>query len=294
MSIMFLYFRNYKTTPTMKHLLLSAILAFGLFCSGSAQSEVTFYTNNGNFVLLLHDSVMPITAGNFKTLVDTKFYDGVIFHRIISNFMIQGGDPTGTGSGGPGYTIQDEFVAGQSNIKKTISMANTGQPNSGGSQFFINVKNNTFLDFDKAPLSSKHPVFGEVTSGWTVVETIKNVPTNSSDRPITDVVMDSLRTTGSVLSVEEIETNKTLTSIYPNPISNESVLDLYLDKAQKVSVELLDMNGKVLFKTQENLGSGKALIPLYNLGVVELSSGTYFLSIIGISVSKKEKFIISN
>jgi hypothetical protein len=108
------------------------------------------------------------------------------------------------------------------------------------------------------------------------------------------VVMDSLRTTGSVLSVEEIETNKTLTSIYPNPISNESVLDLYLDKAQKISVELLDMNGKVLFKTQENLGSGKALIPLYNLGVVELSSGTYFLSIIGISVSKKEKFIISN
>jgi peptidylprolyl isomerase len=278
----------------MKQLLFAALFSFGLFSTGLAQTQVTFYTNHGNFALELHDSIMPITAGNFKTLVDSKYYDGVIFHRVISNFMIQGGDPTGTGSGGPGYTIQDEFVTGQSNIKQTISMANTGAPNSGGSQFFINVKDNTFLDFDKAPLTSKHPVFGIVTIGWPVVEAIKNVPTNSSDRPITPVVMDSLRVTPSFLSVEEIEKNKTVTKIYPNPISNESILDLYLDQAQEVSIELINMNGKVIYKTQENLGSGKTKIPLYELGVVDLSSGTYFLSINGISVSKKEKFIISN
>ena len=278
----------------MKQLLLSAILVFGLFQSGTAQTEVTFYTNNGTFSVLLHDSIMPITAGNFKSLVDAEFYDGVIFHRIISTFMIQGGDPTGTGSGGPGYTIQDEFVTGQSNVKKTISMANTGQPNSGGCQFFINVKNNTGLDFDKAPLSSAHPVFGEVITGWPVVETIKNVPVNGNDRPITDVVMDSLRVTAYGISIEEIEKNKTRTAIYPNPISNESVLDLYLTNAQEISIELLDLNGKVLFKSQENCAAGKTLFPLHKLGVNSLSSGTYFISITGKNLSKKEKFVIAN
>ena len=278
----------------MKHLLLSSLFAFGLFNSGSAQSQVTFFTNQGSFIVQLDDSIMPITAGNFKTLVDTKFYDGVIFHRIISNFMIQGGDPTGTGSGGPGYTIQDEFVTGQSNVIKTISMANTGQPNSGGCQFFINVKDNTFLNFDKAPLSSKHPVFGEVTSGWPVVETIKNVPVNGSDRPITDVVMDSLRTTGSVLSVEEIEANKTRTTIYPNPISNESVLDLFLAKSQNVSINLLDINGRILFTSERALSQGKTMIPLLELGVNNLSSGTYFISINGPSGNQTEKFTLTN
>lgn len=278
----------------MKQILLSTLLSLGLFFSGVAQSEVTFYTSKGNFVVLLHDSVMPITAGNFKSLVDTGFYDGVIFHRIISNFVIQGGDPTGTGFGGPGYTIQDEFVTGQSNVKQTLSMANTGAPNSGGSQFFINLKNNTFLDFDKAPLSSKHPVFGEVTSGWPIVEAIEVVPVDNNDRPVTDVVMDSIRTTGSVLSVEDIEANKTRSAIYPNPVSPQSVLDLFLESPQEILIELLDIHGRVLNQTKMNCGNGKTLIPLYNLGVDGLSYGNYMLSISGKHVRQTQSFSISN
>lgn len=278
----------------MKQILLSTLLSLGLFFSGVAQSEVTFYTSKGNFVVLLHDSVMPITAGNFKSLVDTGFYDSVIFHRIISNFVIQGGDPTGTGFGGPGYTIQDEFVTGQSNVKQTLSMANTGAPNSGGSQFFINLKNNTFLDFDKAPLSSKHPVFGEVTSGWPIVEAIEIVPVDNNDRPITDVIMDSVRTTGSVLSVKDIEANKTRFAIYPNPVSPQSVLDLYLESPQEILIELLDIHGRILNQTKMNCGNGKTLIPLYNLGVDGLSYGNYMLSISGKNVRKTQSFSISN
>ena len=278
----------------MKQILLSTLLSLGLFFSGVAQSEVTFYTSKGNFVVLLHDSVMPITAGNFKSLVDTGFYDSVIFHRIISNFVIQGGDPTGTGFGGPGYTIQDEFVTGQSNVKQTLSMANTGAPNSGGSQFFINLKNNTFLDFDKAPLSSKHPVFGEVTSGWPIVEAIEIVPVDNNDRPITDVIMDSVRTTGSVLSVKDIEANKTRFAIYPNPVSPQSVLDLYLESPQEILIELLYIHGRILNHTKMNCGNGKTLIPLYNLGVDGLSYGNYMLSISGKNVRKTQSFSISN
>jgi peptidylprolyl isomerase len=99
---------------------------------------------------------MPITSGNFIKLVKSGFYDGVIFHRVIDGFMIQGGDPKGNGMGGPGYTIKDEFThaGGNRNDRGTISMANAG-PNTGGSQFFINLVNNNFLD-------TKHPAFGKV------------------------------------------------------------------------------------------------------------------------------------
>jgi cyclophilin family peptidyl-prolyl cis-trans isomerase len=278
----------------MKQFLLSTILTFALFSSASAQTEVTFYTNQGDFVVQLDDSIMPITAGNFKTLVDAKYYDGVIFHRIISNFVVQGGDPSGTGSGGPGYSIQDEFVAGQSNVRKTLSMANTGQPNTGGSQFFINLVNNTFLDYDKAPLSSKHPVFATVTSGWMIVKTIEAVPVDGGDRPINPVVMDSLRTTGIALSLAQMEANKIHTAIYPNPISIESILDLYLEEAKELRIEMLDMNGRVLFKTLKPCTSGKTIVPLYDLGVINLPVGSYFLSIQGENISKKLKFLIGN
>jgi len=155
-------------------------------------SKVRFYTNQGNFVVQLEDKLAPITSGNFLKLVNEKFYDGIIFHRVIKDFIVQGGDPTGTGSGGPGYSIQDEFHEDLSNVEKTISMANSG-PNSGGSQFFFNMTNNDFLDFDKNPSSSKHAVFGKVISGYDKVEVISNVSVNSSDRPITDVVIDSIR-----------------------------------------------------------------------------------------------------
>ena len=148
-------------------------------------SKVKLETTHGEIIIELY-SDMPVTAGNFKKLVKEGFYDGIIFHRIIPNFMIQGGDPTGTGMGGPGYSIKDEFIQGHSNKRGTLSMANSG-PNSGGSQFFINLVDNSFLDFDKQPLSSKHPVFGEVIEGIEIIDKIGAVQTGAQDKPLEEV-----------------------------------------------------------------------------------------------------------
>jgi peptidylprolyl isomerase len=139
---------------------------------------VKLETTMGNITLELRQD-MPITAGNFEKLVKQGYYDGVIFHRVIDGFMIQGGDPTGTGRGGPGYVIKDEFTRNNHNVRGTIAMANAG-PNTGGSQFFINLVDNTFLD-------SKHPVFGKVVEGMDVVDRIGKVQTDSNDRPVTPV-----------------------------------------------------------------------------------------------------------
>ena len=128
-----------------------------------SQKLVRLETNMGNITIALAPD-MPVTAGNFETLVKKGYYNGVIFHRIINGFMLQGGDPTGTGRGGPGYVIPDEFTANNRNDRGTISMANAG-PNTGGSQFFINLVNNNFLD-------GKHPVFGKVVEGMDVVDKI--------------------------------------------------------------------------------------------------------------------------
>jgi peptidylprolyl isomerase/peptidyl-prolyl cis-trans isomerase A (cyclophilin A) len=134
-----------------------------------------FKTNQGDFTIFLDTVKAPITAGNFIDLAKKGFYDGLIFHRIIKNFMIQGGCPQGNGTGGPGYRIRDEFHKDLSNKKFTISMANAG-PNTGGSQFFINVKDNTYLD-------NRHAVFGNVTVGEDIVMKISEVETGFQDRP---------------------------------------------------------------------------------------------------------------
>ncbi|MBT7102193.1 peptidylprolyl isomerase [archaeon] len=153
---------------------------------GNMETKVKLETNHGDIVIALYDD-MPITAGNFKGLVEAGTYDGVIFHRIIPNFMIQGGDPTGTGMGDPKIPkIKDEFVAGHSNLPMTISMANAG-PNTGSSQFFINLVDNSFLDYDRQPLTSKHPVFGEVVEGEDVVKKIGAVATDGRDKPLEEV-----------------------------------------------------------------------------------------------------------
>lgn len=144
-------------------------------------TTVLLQTTMGDVRIELLDEAMPITAGNFRKLVETHFYDGTIFHRVIPNFMIQGGDPEGTGLGGPGYTIKDELPAGNRNARGTISMANAG-PNTGGSQFFINVVDNGRLD-------RKHPVFGRVVSGMEVVDAISRTPRNDDDRPRTTVTI---------------------------------------------------------------------------------------------------------
>ena len=156
-------------------------------------------TNVGVIEIELFEDSMPITAGNFVNLIEDGFYDGVQFHRVIEGFMIQGGDPiTKTdqvlryGTGGPDYSIPDEHISGAllTNVRGTISMANSG-PNSGGSQFFINLANNINLDFDKPPLNSKHPVFGRVVTGMGVVDAIAVVETNATNLPLEAIVIES-------------------------------------------------------------------------------------------------------
>jgi peptidylprolyl isomerase len=142
-----------------------------------------FVTNYGEFTVELDAANKPITTNNFVYLARNNFYDGVIFHRIIDGFMIQGGDPEGLGTGGPGYKFEDELDAPNSNIKGSISMANAG-PNTNGSQFFINLVNNNFLD-------DKHTAFGNVIEGMEVVEEIGVVEVMGSS-PVEPVVIMSI------------------------------------------------------------------------------------------------------
>jgi peptidylprolyl isomerase len=160
-------------------ILVLAVIAGSASAAGEDNAtKVLLKTSMGDITIQLYDD-MPITTGNFQKLVETGFYDGVIFHRVIDGFMIQGGDPEGTGMGGPGYTIADEFTDHNRNDRGTISMANAGV-NTGGSQFFINLVDNSFLD-------SKHPAFGKVIAGMDVVDAIGKVQKDASDRPLTEV-----------------------------------------------------------------------------------------------------------
>jgi len=139
-------------------------------------STAVMKTSEGDIVLELFDEDAPKTVGNFKTLASQGFYDGLIFHRIIDDFMIQGGCPEGTGTGGPGYTFEDEFNDHKV-VRGALAMANAG-PNTNGSQFFI-------VTTDEAPwLDGKHTVFGEVRDGHDVVDRIGTTKTDGRDRPV--------------------------------------------------------------------------------------------------------------
>jgi cyclophilin family peptidyl-prolyl cis-trans isomerase len=154
---------------------------------GGRMTTATMHTSEGTIELELFPEDAPKTVGNFTKLAGDGFYDGVIFHRVIPDFMIQGGDPTGTGSGGPGYTFEDEFNDHRV-IKGALAMANAG-PNTNGSQFFI-------VTTESAPwLDGKHTVFGRVTEGMEVVDTISEVPRDSRDKPREDVVIEAVSVT---------------------------------------------------------------------------------------------------
>lgn len=154
--------------------------------SKMANRIAVFDTNMGEFEIELFEDKTPITTKNFIDLAQEGFYDGVIFHRIIDGFMIQGGDPTGTGMGGPGYTIEDEFTPELTHESEGIlSMANTGRPHTGGSQFFITLVATPWLD-------GHHTVFGKVIKGIEVVREIGHVQTGPQDRPLHDVVINKI------------------------------------------------------------------------------------------------------
>ena len=147
-------------------------------------SNATLHTNHGAVAVELFDDDAPKTVENFRKLAADGFYDGVIFHRVIPNFMIQGGDPTGTGTGGPGYTFEDE-INEHKIVRGALAMANAG-PNTNGSQFFI-------VTAGACPwLDGKHTVFGEVSEGMDVVDRLEGVPTDAGDRPAEPIGISSI------------------------------------------------------------------------------------------------------
>jgi cyclophilin family peptidyl-prolyl cis-trans isomerase len=189
-------------------LLLILMLAFVIGCSKAEPEDVTakavqdvkdkpvqeakemattikMYTNHGEMTFRLYDEDSPITVENFKKLIKQGFYDGLTFHRVIADFMIQGGCPKGDGTGGPGYTIKDEFSPALKHDRKGIlSMANAG-PNTGGSQFFITLVPTPWLD-------GHHTIFGELIEGEKVLDEIGSVETGANDRPVEPVVIKKI------------------------------------------------------------------------------------------------------
>ena len=184
----------------MKKALVFLLATFVLFttgCSAAGMNDkdkgakkmanpiAVFETNHGTFEIDLFEDKAPITVKNFIDLAEKGFYDGLIFHRVIDGFMIQGGDPNGTGTGGPGYVIPDEFHKDlKHDSEGVLSMANAG-PNTGGSQFFITLAATPWLD-------GHHSVFGKVVKGMDVVREIGKVDTDFQDKPLAKVVMEKV------------------------------------------------------------------------------------------------------
>ena len=154
-----------------------------------ANRTANIQTNQGAFSIELFEDKAPKTTKNFIDLAEKGFYDGVIFHRVIEGFMLQGGDPTGTGRGGPGYNIPDEFHPDLKHSEEgMLSMANAG-PNTGGSQFFVTLAPTSWLD-------GKHAIFGKVVEGMEVVRAIGSTATGPGDQPLQEVVMESVKIKG--------------------------------------------------------------------------------------------------
>ncbi len=262
---------------------LYILIVFCLFAQlTQAQSKAKVYTSFGEFVIYLEDTLAPITAGNFISLVESGFYDSVYIHRIVPNFVIQGGDGARSGKTVP-PVIQDEFSPLLSNVEKTISMANAGA-NTGTSQFFINLKDNTGLDYDKTPLSSAHPVFGAVVEGWNVVQTIGQQPNSGapSNTATPLILMDSVRILPPPVSINQVEQTVAL-SLFPNPANNW----LRIRSEHKGMLKLYDLDGSMALT--KKIESNDALVALN-----EVPSGIYALNFETALGSTTQKLIIAH
>jgi cyclophilin family peptidyl-prolyl cis-trans isomerase len=244
----------------VKIMCLLTVLIAGV-SSASAQTEATWYTSMGTFKTVLTDTLTPRTVDSFIARVSEKFYDGTIFHRVIDNFMIQGGDPLGTGFGGPGYSFPDEFRPTLKNVPGALAMANSG-PNTNGSQFFINLVTNSHLN-------NVHTVFGKTTENFTVVQSIGHVATNSADKPITDVVLDSIRITNLSTTVSNTGHGVAAT-ISPNPCHGMVVISL---PNVATKVEVTNINGQCVYAVS---ASGTLHADLRNA-----PAGLYFIRLTG-------------
>lgn len=243
------------------------------FYNAHAQTELTFYTNMGTFKAVLTDTKTPRTVDSFIARVSHKFYDGLIFHRVIDNFMIQGGDPLGTGYGGPGYTTPDEFDATLKNVPGALAMANSG-PNTNGSQFYINLVTNTSLDMH-------YTVLGMVTYNFTVVQSIGHVPVNGADRPLTDVVMDSVRITHLHTLNVNTAGNGVAATVYPNPGRGLVNIDL---PGITTKVEIADITGRTVYSTE-----GKGTI---NVDLRQQGAGLYFVRLSNVNGASESKLVV--
>jgi len=212
--------------------LLLIIIGAGIGSNANTQTVVQWYTSMGDFRAQLREDLVPVTAQNFIDLTNANFYDDLIFHRVIIEFMIQDGCPNGNGTGGPGYTFDDEFHPDLRHDEPGIlSMANSG-PNTNGSQYFITVVPTDWLD-------DMHSVFGKIIDGLDVVYAISEVETDGNDRPLIDVVIDSIRvvTGDPQLSLTEPQGGVKWNSSVENDITWDS------EFVADVKIEISEDNG---------------------------------------------------
>jgi len=220
-------------------------LFFPLFAS-QAQTQADFYTSLGNFRVELREDLMPITANNFITLARKGYYDATIFHRVVADFVIQGGDPSATGSGGPGYTIMDEYHVDMTHDSAgVIAMAKTNAPNSAGSQFYFTLTPQPNLD-------GRYSVFGSCIQGLQVILDIGKVPVNGNDRPLTAVILDSVRVINTT-SIDQEDLASISLEISPNPFTKKSVIRYEVQQPSELTITIFDMQGNQVKLLQKGL-----------------------------------------
>lgn len=227
-------------TASSMYAILALILALNVSAL-QAQTVARVYTTQGDFDIELREDLVPITANNFIDLVNLEFYDGILWHRIIAGFVIQTGDPTGTGCCGPGYTIPDEFALPTLNhgAKGVISMANAG-PNTGGSQWFVTLSPQPHLD-------SLHSVFGHVVGSMAAVDALAAVPTNGNGVPVFAPRNDSIRIISTPTNLAP-KTNRTaiLGGNFPNPFAEGTTIAYGLYEGSEATLRIFDVEGRLV------------------------------------------------
>lgn len=265
---------------------LLACLLFLITNATLAQTKVLFYTTEGQFTVELREDKMPITAGNFIKLVDSGFYDGLIFHRVIKGFVIQGGDPTGTGFGGPGYSIQDEYHTSLNHDSAgVIAMAKAG-PNTAGSQFYFTLSAQKHLDGDYA-------VFGTCIKGLDKIMAIGDVKTGSQNKPLASVKMDSLRVVDTSITVgTQYPSSQVKAEVYPNPFSQSFQVNYELKQKEQVVVNLYNAQGQLLEKLETGIKQkGVHGVSSIDHSLERLTNGLYYLEIATTSGASRMKLL---
>ena len=252
-----------------------------------AQTQIDFYTNMGEFRVEVREDLMPITAGNFIELVEKEFYDGVIFHRVVRNFVIQGGDPTGTGFGGPGYTIKDEYHPDMNHDSTGVmAMAKTTAPNSAGSQFYFTIGAQHHLD-------GNYAAFGSCIKNIEVIKEINKVSVDGNDRPIQPVVMDSVRIVQKTSGLSQTQ-DLVIAEAYPNPFNNKLQIDYRVKNPGEIEVSIYDMQGvrvQILKKGYAHSGTFELIWDGSSMNERQVSPGIYYLAFITPSGTSTRKII---